>query len=69
MDDPPHTITGAGTTRLGWKEVNQSSMGLGWHAQIGASLGMKDPRGSGVQCGSGMGNNEGWQSTSELYSV
>jgi len=48
VDDPPHTHARVGTMRLGWKEVNQPSMGLGWHAQIGASLGMKGPRGSGV---------------------
>ena len=48
VDNSPHTHTGVGTMRLGWKEVNQPSMGLGWHAQIGAGLGMKGPRGSGV---------------------
>ena len=41
VDNPPHMHTGVGTTRLGQKEVNQSSMGLGWHAQIGAGLSMK----------------------------
>ena len=40
--------TGVGTMRLGWKEVNQLSMGLGWDAQIGTSLSTKGPKGSGV---------------------
>ena len=48
LDNPPHTHTRAGTMRLGQKEVNHPSMGLGWHARIGASLGTKGPRGSGV---------------------
>ena len=37
-----------GMMRLGWKEVSHPSMGLGWHARIGAGLGTKGPRGSGV---------------------
>ena len=52
VDDPPHMHTGVGMTSLGWKEVNQPSMCLGWHALIGASLGMKGPRGSGIIKGS-----------------
>ena len=48
VDNPPHVHTGAGMTRLGWKEVNHPPMGLGWHAQMGASLSMKGPRSSGV---------------------
>jgi len=48
VDDPPHMCTGAGMTRLGWNEVKNPSMGLGWHARIGAGLSTKGPRGSGV---------------------
>ena len=48
VDDPPHTHTRVRTTRLGWKELNHPSMGLGWHVRIGASLSTKGPRDSGV---------------------
>jgi len=43
-----HIHTRVGLMWLGQKEVNHSSMGSGWHARIGASLGMKGPRGSRV---------------------
>ena len=48
MDDLPHTHAKAGMMRLGQKEVSHASMGSGWHAQIGAGLRTKGPRGSGV---------------------
>ena len=48
VDDPPLTHTRAGMMWQGQKEVNHPSMGSGWHARIGTSLGMKVPRGSGV---------------------
>jgi len=50
VDNHPHMHTGAGMMRLGQKEFNQPSLGLGWHAQIVASLSMKGP-GSGVARG------------------
>ena len=43
-----HIHTRAGMMWQGCKKVNHPSMGSGWHAQIGTSLGMKGPRGSRV---------------------
>ena len=39
-----------GQGRQGWdqRDVSHPSMGSGWHARIGASLGTKGSRGSGV---------------------
>jgi len=48
VDDPPHTHTGVGMTRLGWKEIKPPINGLRVASQIGAGLGTKGPRGSGV---------------------
>ena len=47
VDDPLYTHARVGMMRLG-QEVSHPSMGWGWHAQIGAGLGRKGPRGSGV---------------------
>ena len=39
-----------GQGQRGWdqRDVSHPSMGSGWHAQIGAGLSTKGPRGSGV---------------------
>jgi len=68
VDDPPHTHARAGMMWQGQKEVNHPSMGLGWHARIGASLGTKGPRAQESYNGS-MGYNGGWQSMSVPYSM
>jgi len=41
-------MQGQGRQDWDWRDVSHPSMGLGWHAQIGASLSTKGPRGSGV---------------------
>jgi len=46
VDNPPHTHARAGAMRLDQRDVSHPSMGLVWHAQIGAGLSMK---GQGAQ--------------------
>ena len=69
MDDPPHMCIGTGMTRLGQKEVNQPSMGLGWYTQIGSVSSIKEPMELKISTRSSMGDDKGWQSMSALPSI